>query len=268
MSKLSLNLCLIFWLGIITALSAQNDNEAVIRPLLLDKSTLSGDDLKPISNPNEPERQFFQKNLYRGPKISVYIVSSETWPGEMDNFGIDEFLYVLNGRARISPHHASERVFERGDYFFAHRGYTGAWETQGDYYYELSVITTRRADSTEQLTGRLPEALDQTKLSGFGLTKVDSSGGAERYHDVLASGIELSVSIEAESPQIRKIANPLPEQLVGVLAGKLTLTATDGQSQTFFAGDWFVLPQGFRGSWESEGHRLCRTLRVYETPND
>ncbi|MEM6348151.1 MAG: cupin domain-containing protein [Bacteroidota bacterium] len=265
MSKLSL--CLILLLGFVYSLSAQNDTEEIIRPLLLDKATLSGEDLKPITNPNEPERQFFQKNLYRGPEISVYIVSSETWPGQMNNFGIDEFLFVLNGRARISPLHGTERVFQRGDYFFAHRGYTGGWETQGEYYYELSVITTQRADSSEKLTGRLPELLDRAKLSGFGLTKVDSSGSAERYHDVLASGVELSVSVEAETPQKREIANPLPEQLVGVLTGKIILTAADGQSDTFYAGDWFVLPQGFTGSWESMGHRHCRTLRIYETPN-
>ncbi len=262
-----LSFCLIFLFGFVSVLNAQNGTNEIIRPLLLDKATLSGVDLKPITNPNEPERQFFQKNLYRGPEISVYIVSSETWPGQMNNFGIDEFLFVLNGQARISPLHGAERLFKTGDYFFAHRGYTGGWETQGEYYYELSVITTKRAASTEQLTGRLPQLLDRAKLSGFGLTKVDSSGSSERYRDLLASGVELSVSVEAETPQAYKIANPLPEQLVGVLAGKITITAADGQSDTFYAGDWFVLPHGFTGTWSSEGHRLCRTLRIYETPN-
>ncbi|MFK7922721.1 MAG: cupin domain-containing protein [Bacteroidia bacterium] len=266
MPTLKISFCLILIIRLLLPACAQSEQKKVIRPLSLDQAVLSGVGLKAIKNKQEPERKFFQKNLYRGPEISVYIVSSETWASKMNNFGIDEFLYVLNGRAHISPPGLAERFFETGDYFFAHRGYTGTWETQGDYYYELSVITTRRADSSEQLTGLLPSPLDQAKLSGFDLTLIDSTDGVERYRDVLATGIELSVSIEAETPHERKIAKPLPEQLIGVLAGLITITASDGESTTYFAGDWFVLPQGFSGIWESKGHRLCRTLRVYATP--
>jgi uncharacterized protein len=36
-----------------------------------------------------------------------------------------------------------------------------------------------------------------------------------------------------------------------LLAGKVRITDEDGESQTYEAGDAFVIPRGFRGIWET-----------------
>lgn len=47
-----------------------------------------------------------------------------------------------------------------------------------------------------------------------------------------------------------------------MLSGKLILTAADGESQEFVAGDTFVVPKGFTGTWQMLGN--YRELIVIE----
>ena len=41
------------------------------------------------------------------------------------------------------------------------------------------------------------------------------------------------------------------DEFVVLLAGSVKLTAKDGSSRTYKAGDAFVIPKGFKGTWES-----------------
>jgi uncharacterized cupin superfamily protein len=40
-------------------------------------------------------------------------------------------------------------------------------------------------------------------------------------------------------------------EFCGILSGSVVLTGADGRSQTFKAGDAFVVPAGFEGTWET-----------------
>ncbi|HWT97205.1 MAG TPA: cupin domain-containing protein [Terriglobales bacterium] len=41
------------------------------------------------------------------------------------------------------------------------------------------------------------------------------------------------------------------EEFCTFLAGKAILTAEDGTSETFITGDAFIIPRGFKGTWET-----------------
>ena len=114
------------WIGLGSAWG-QNDSAKVLEPILIDKSTLSGIGLEKIELNDQPGREFFQKNLYRGKDLSVYVVSSQSWPGRMDNFAIDEYIFMLNGKARVKPDGGEDHFFQTGEHFFAPKGYTGEW---------------------------------------------------------------------------------------------------------------------------------------------
>lgn len=45
--------------------------------------------------------------------------------------------------------------------------------------------------------------------------------------------------------------NYTEDEFCTLLAGKAVLRGDDGSSQTFVAGDAFVIPAGFTGSWET-----------------
>jgi uncharacterized cupin superfamily protein len=41
------------------------------------------------------------------------------------------------------------------------------------------------------------------------------------------------------------------EEFCAILAGKVTLTGEDGTAETFQTGDAFIIPRGFKGTWET-----------------
>jgi hypothetical protein len=41
------------------------------------------------------------------------------------------------------------------------------------------------------------------------------------------------------------------DEFCAILQGKVTLTADGGKTETFVAGDAFVIPAGFKGTWET-----------------
>lgn len=236
-----------------------------IKPLRLDAATLSGLNLESVTNTKEPDRKLFQRNLYKGREISVYIVSSESASATHDSYGIDEFLYLINGGAMLKPKGGTEQNHYTGDFFIAPRGYVGEWETIGgtDFHHELSVISTRRNKNEIDPNKIQPFAIDKKKLSGIGITKIDAE--KEIYQDVIYEGHELTIVLNAEAATQKEIRKPLKEQLIYVIAGSVTITDGNGKKQDFFAGDFFVLPAGFMGKWESKGHHLFRSMSVTKT---
>lgn len=41
------------------------------------------------------------------------------------------------------------------------------------------------------------------------------------------------------------------EEFCAILAGKAILTDADGEAQAFTVGDAFIIPKGFKGTWET-----------------
>ena len=240
-----------------------------IEPILVEKEAFSGIGLRSVTNAKEPNRKLFQKNLFRGKDISVYIVSSERAMTNHKDMGIDEFIYLINGSARMKPNGENERFYNTGEFFLAPKGYSGEWETLGatKYHYELSVITTGRTPKGKFGKSKSPYKIDSKKLSGQGLTKIKTADGKEFYRDELYKGIELELSLEAEEGRQIELPLTTEDQLIYVIAGKVTLTANGGKPKTFYTGDFFIIPRDFKGTWESKGHHLFRSLRVKKTKN-
>lgn len=245
------------------SLLAQNEQSTTIKPLLLDKSVLSGVGLQKIDLKNEPEKTFHQRNLFRGKDISVYVVSTETWNNRMDNFSFDEFVYMFHGEAIVKPESGPSQLFYSGDYFFAPKGFTGEWEIRAgkQLHYELSVITSQRADQSKVSKDLKHQLFNRSTLSGAHI-ELDENG---IYSEILQEGVELSIALNAEKPAERKLSSPFQEALIQMLSGQLTLTDKNGESQTFYSGDFFVIPDGFTGNWKSEGHGLVKYLMVEKT---
>ena len=54
------------------------------------------------------------------------------------------------------------------------------------------------------------------------------------------------------------------DEFIHVLSGRVELKSVSGLKSVFLAGDFFVIPKGFNGTWKSEG-KPFRTLRVKAT---
>ena len=243
------------------SLKAQHKSETTLLvPFKIEKTYLSGLEIPQLQLEAHPERRYFQKRLYKGSELSVYILSSETAVNEINNFGIDEFVYYLNGRADIQIEQQEPITFYAGDYIIVPKGFSGTWTNNGGntYHLELSVISNQRADSSLVSTAKAPFLLDKAIRSGIGLTQIDSM----TYRDIFYAGLELIFFSESEKPTEKHIVNKEKEEFIHILNGMVRITSEGGKEQRFYAGDFFILPKGFTGSWKSEGQNLFRTIRV------
>ncbi|WP_394746905.1 cupin domain-containing protein [Spongiimicrobium salis] len=228
----------------------------------MNKSVLSGVGLQKVDLKDEPEKKFYQQQLFRGEDISVYVVSTNTWNNEFKNFWFDEFVYMYHGEALVKPQNGKAQRFHSGDYFFAPKGYTGAWEIKaGNYlHYELSVITTKRTDSTITSKALSHQLFDRATLSGTQI-QLDHDG---KYSEILKKGVELTVSLKAEKPAEWKI-EAAKERLIQLLSGQVTINIPGGMAKAFYSGDFFVIPKDLEGTWKSEGHGLVKYLTIEKT---
>lgn len=242
----------------LTAQEINKDRQSA--PFSIDRRILSGLDIPSRPLRAHPQREYFQKRIYQGSQLNIYILSSETAVNKISGSPIDEFVYFMNGRADMQPRDGDEFSFFAGDYICIPKGFSGTWTNNGGnkYHLELSVISNKRADSTAVSKINIPFLLDKELLSGIGLTK----DTPKSYRDILYSGVELEIVTESEEPTQKELVNTPKEQFIHVLQGLVTIHSKKGTSQTFYKGDFFVLPKGFTGSWKSEGHHLFRTIRV------
>jgi len=81
-------------------------------------------------------------------------------------------------------------------------------------------------------------------------TEMVLKGSNEHWQKVLHQG-EFVVTIYEAQPALIDISNPYPyDEFVLVLEGEVTLTSVEGQKETYKAGETFLVPKGFMGTWE------------------
>ena len=89
------------------------------------------------------------------------------------------------------------------------------------------------------------------------------SGEQENWTKVIHHG-EVVVALYESTPALIAVNKPFVyDEFVHVLEGELILTHIDGKKRTFKAGDSFLVPKGFLGTWDMTKH--FREMVVVET---
>ncbi|MEM8763029.1 MAG: cupin domain-containing protein [Bacteroidota bacterium] len=246
----------IFLILFLLSMTAQE----VAKPILFDKAALSGIGLEKIELKDAPERNFFRKQLYRGEELSAYIVSLDTGTSSFKNFGFDEYIEILHGEATVLPNTSKAQTFYSRDLFFAPKGFRGDWfiNAGSNFHYEISVISTQRADTSLVRQNATHELISHRMLSG---TFMDVQNKPIQK-EVLLKGAELTISVTAEKPHTKTIQKNKREMIIKLLSGQITITDTAGEEYIFYSGDYFALPLAFKGSWSSQGHGLVKYLTL------
>lgn len=258
------------WLALFLLFSSLSGSaiaaDDVIEPVLLDKAALSGLGLDPVTASwAPPDRELFSRVVYSGEKFDVTVMAGNTARTRFESYEVDEFVYVINGQATLTDQHGFAQTFQTGDFFMVPKGFSGEWHSQGNrYFQELIVIMKERSDGTDSSHQR-PFLIDKTKVSGLGIASTQWAADPDRevYREVLYDGSELDVAIVAGATATTTFTSPMGEEFVYVANGTATLTPTGGEPTTFYTGDFFVVPEGFTGTWTSTGNHLYRELIAY-----
>jgi len=76
-------------------------------------------------------------------------------------------------------------------------------------------------------------------------------------------GGEFSVYVYETEPGLLEFEEFPFDEFVQILSGTAVITDASGTSQTFNAGDSFIVPKGFSGTWEAQGE--YREMFIMET---
>ena len=127
----------------------------------------------------------------------------------------------------------------------------------------LAVASTQGQTAPELLPLYL-ETVKKEPLDEIPPFPEDERGGPQsNWMTVLHSG-EVTVAVYESTPVLIEIKKPFPyDEYVHVLEGEVTLTDVDGNENTFKAGENFLVPKGFLGTWNMTSH--YRELIVVET---
>lgn len=247
-------------LGAFCLIGQETPEQIRDEPVGIDRELLSGLDIPKIELKAYPEREFFQKQVHRGNELSVFILSSETAKNTFDSFPLEEFVYFLSGRADITPADSTAYSFFPGDYIIVPKGFKGDWTNNGGprYHLELSVISNKRSDTGVTSVANKPFVLDRNTIAGTEMIQTTE----HHYVEEIYAGVELEIKQVWEVPMEHKISHLEKEQFIHILSGKLVLISSSGREHTFYAGDFFILPETFTGTWKSYGADLFRTLRI------
>lgn len=255
------NLFLIIFLCTSYNIHAQSElqEEKITEPILINKSALSGIGLKQYDQPNDPGKEFYQRKICWGDELGIFVVSTNSYTNKMADFPFDEYVYMLHGEAEVRPTEGKTQRFKTRDHFFAPKGYTGEWEIMAgkNLHYELSVISTKRADSTSLSNVIAHTLVNPELLSGVDIV-FDQNG---IYHQEIVRGVELTFTLHAEKPR-EIILQKSKEQMVHILSGEVKITSPNDNQHTFYTGDFFIIPSGMEGQWKSNGHSIVKYLTV------
>ena len=105
---------------------------------------------------------------------------------------------------------------------------------------EIDVLSLKTEDLREMALESIPPWPDEMVLSGTN----------QHWQKVLHEGEFVAALYEA-MPAVIDISEPYPyDEYVRVLEGSVVLTSSEGERQGYEAGDAFLVPVGWTGTWE------------------
>jgi uncharacterized cupin superfamily protein len=105
---------------------------------------------------------------------------------------------------------------------------------------EVNVLPLNTEDLREMALESIPPWPDEMVLSGTN----------QHWQRVLHEG-EFVVALYEAMPAVIDISEPYPyDEYVRVLEGSVVLTSSEGERQSYEAGDAFLVPVGWTGTWE------------------
>lgn len=254
---------LIIWsIGLISlqglvAQQTTQENKSIYK---ISKEFLAGEGLKYIQQ-KDTSKTVYQEKVYDGKNIAIYMVAIGTGiTNKFDSFPLEEFIYWMNGKAIVNPTNEAPFEVQTGDYFVQAKGFEGTWNfvDNGGLHLELSLIAKNRSNSPKKSPISKALIIDRDIISGIENEKKDSK--------VIYQGAELKVKLIRTKERV--FDGKSEECLIHVLNGVVTITDHVSQEkQTFYPGDFFVIPDGYKGSWSSNSLQDLRVIQVSKVMN-
>jgi uncharacterized cupin superfamily protein len=213
--------------------------------------------------------EHWQKVLHEGEVVVALYEAMPALIAISEPYPYDEFVQVLQGEVTLTPIKGGKQTYRVGESFTVPKGWMGTWDMPVKYR-EMIVIETKAWEKSESVLAYLfsgktkpPEAnpellsLNPGQLRKHALDSIPPwppeaviKGTNEHWQKELYRG-EVAVTIYESMPALLDVSDPFPyDEYVFVLEGEVTLTSLEGGKQTHRQGDSFLVPKGWRGTWD------------------
>lgn len=169
------------------------------------------------------------------------------------DYAFDEFVVLLAGKVKLIAADGKAKTYKAGNAFVIPKGFKGSWETLEPIrmYYAIAKSAGRPGPEVAHSVPVKPrggtvekEAVPAKKVvagTPMTTTRNDYSNAKGKFH----------CGVWTATKGTWKVNYTLDEFIL-LLAGKMKLTAQDGSTKSYKAGDAFVIPKGFKGVWETQ----------------
>ena len=241
--------CFCFLTVLLTWAQGIHDSTAIFR---ISRADLAGENLVGGVQDGESDTSYYQQRIYDGKELIVFLFAIKNRTNTFERFPIEEFVFWADGKAIVEPDGEEPFAVVAGDYFVQPKGFKGKFNfVSGDEpHLELALVSKRRADSTSISPMTKALLIEPNIIAG---SSEDHKGEQVEIY----SGIELTVNLVRHEK--RTFSGNQKERLVHVLSGMLT-----AGGETFYPGDFFIVPANFSGDLTSIGFRPFRGLEVYQ----
>jgi uncharacterized protein len=174
----------------------------------------------------------------------------ECTPGRLDSDhgDYDEMMLMMSGRVTVEPAADPGTSWDiaPGTLWVTPRGWKGTWHVHQTVR-KLYVIDNRTGATIQPLY--VPSAYTHP-LPPHAPRSSKVSGDPKVADDVVWQNERLEVGVWECTPGVYDISRDGYDELFLVLAGKATLTSSDGIRFDLEPGSALLTPEGFRGRWE------------------
>lgn len=175
-------------------------------------------------------------------------------------YGVDEFMYLLDGTVIMGMPDGSEVTINAGEAFMIPKGLNCQWKQPG-YVRKIFMILDEPHNKRDTTPAANP-SLDRITVSSLSAPKVAEGDVSTTRTDFVNATGTMSVSV-SDHAATKSAARAAPaNEVICVIEGALSLEH-EGQTHKFAKGESVYLPKGCVTGWQTEaGTRLLTSSYV------
>lgn len=185
------------------------------------------------------------------------IASMQVYHEAVESHPVDEFIFALEGQAKLTSADGSVLEVVTGDAIFIPRGWQGKWETQGfrEVFVRYESKTSPTTIKEHAAEARYPRKISST--DNLALTTADVKAHDVFRYRVLGKSADEDFRAgftAMKATRSLQTGSDVDEVLI-MLEGSETFTSPDGSIVKTVPGDVVFMPKGWKGHYSTEGYQ-------------
>ena len=185
------------------------------------------------------------------------ICSMQIYSDDIASYPVDEFIFALEGKAKLTSADGTVLEVTAGDALFIPKGWKGRWDTNGFKEVYVTYSPEKPVEPANGPTAAAPQPRKISSTDNLALTTADV-----KTHDIFryrvlgksADGNFRAGFSSMRSKRDMESGSDVEEVLI-MIDGSETFASPDGSVVKAKPGDVVFMPKGWKGHYSTEGYQ-------------